>query len=68
MRTAQRKSGAFLHGIGLAAAKRFIAEGWRIAIVDIDAPELEVAAPPCGAMILHGDVSSVLVAGVHGRD
>lgn len=30
-------------GIGLATAKRFLAEGWRVALLDIDAPTLEAA-------------------------
>ncbi len=45
-------------GIGLATAKRFLREGWNVAIVDIDAPELAIAAPQLdGALCIHGDVS-----------
>ena len=31
-------------GIGLAVARRFLAEGWRVAMLDIDAPALALAA------------------------
>lgn len=31
-------------GIGLAAARRFLAEGWRVALLDILGPEVEAAA------------------------
>jgi NAD(P)-dependent dehydrogenase (short-subunit alcohol dehydrogenase family) len=31
-------------GIGLAAARRFLAEGWRVALLDIDGPAQEAAA------------------------
>lgn len=31
-------------GIGLATAKRFCYRGWRVAMLDQDAPELEIAA------------------------
>jgi NAD(P)-dependent dehydrogenase (short-subunit alcohol dehydrogenase family) len=45
-------------GIGLATATRFLNEGWQVAVVDIDAPELEVArAQLPGALLIHGDVS-----------
>ncbi len=45
-------------GIGLAAARRFLKEGWQVAVVDIDADELEAAAPVLeGALRIHGDVS-----------
>ncbi len=30
-------------GIGLAVARRFLGEGWRVGLLDIDAPELAVA-------------------------
>ena len=30
-------------GIGLATARRFLAEGWHVALLDIDAPTLEAA-------------------------
>jgi meso-butanediol dehydrogenase/(S,S)-butanediol dehydrogenase/diacetyl reductase len=45
-------------GIGLATARRFLREGWQVAVVDIDAPQLEVAAADLdGALLIHGDVS-----------
>jgi meso-butanediol dehydrogenase/(S,S)-butanediol dehydrogenase/diacetyl reductase len=45
-------------GIGLATAKRFLREGWQVAVVDIDAPQLEIAASELeGALLIHGDVS-----------
>lgn len=45
-------------GIGLASAKRFLNEGWQVAVVDIDAGELKVAEKQLpGALIIHGDVS-----------
>jgi meso-butanediol dehydrogenase / (S,S)-butanediol dehydrogenase / diacetyl reductase len=45
-------------GIGLATAKRFLREGWQVAVVDIDAPQLEIAAAELdGALLIHGDVS-----------
>ncbi len=30
-------------GIGLATARRFLAEGWRVGLLDIDAPQLSIA-------------------------
>ena len=52
-------------GIGLATAKRFLAEGWRVALLDIDADTLArthaaVAASPAGSgatMAIHCDVA-----------
>ena len=45
-------------GIGLATAKRFLQEGWNVAVVDIDGPELEKAeAELPGALLIEGDVS-----------
>jgi len=48
-------------GIGLAAAKRFLAEGWRVALLDIDAATLKTAATslanPNSALMLVCDVS-----------
>ena len=45
-------------GIGLATAKRFAADGWRVAVVDIDRPQLEIAAAELSeAALIHGDVS-----------
>ena len=45
-------------GIGLATAKRFLKEGWNVAVVDIDGPELKKAeAELPGALLIEGDVS-----------
>lgn len=50
-------------GIGLATARRFLKEGWQVAVVDIDAPELEAARAQldgsqlADALLIHGDVS-----------
>jgi meso-butanediol dehydrogenase/(S,S)-butanediol dehydrogenase/diacetyl reductase len=45
-------------GIGLATARGFLDDGWRVAVIDIDAPELEIARQSLpGALLLHGDVS-----------
>ena len=45
-------------GIGLATAKRFLAEGWNVAVVDIDASELKIAEKQLPtALVLHADVS-----------
>src|SRR6201995_3217903 len=48
-------------GIGLAAAKRFLAEGWRVALLDIDAATLNAAvtalAKPDSTLTLVCDVS-----------
>jgi NAD(P)-dependent dehydrogenase (short-subunit alcohol dehydrogenase family) len=48
-------------GIGLAVAKRFLAEGWRVALLDIDGDLLEGAfvalARPDHTLALHADVS-----------
>ena len=45
-------------GIGLATAKRFLQEGWNVAVVDIDGPELEKAGAELpGALLIEGDVS-----------
>ncbi len=45
-------------GIGLATAKRFLREGWNVAVVDIDASELKVAEKQLpGALVLHNDIS-----------
>jgi NAD(P)-dependent dehydrogenase (short-subunit alcohol dehydrogenase family) len=45
-------------GIGLATSRRFLKEGWQVAAVDIDAEELDAAAPLLeGALRLPGDVS-----------
>src|ERR1700730_11478645 len=48
-------------GIGLAVAKRFLAEGWRVALLDIEGELLHGAtaalAKPDSTMALHCDVS-----------
>ncbi|TCZ56643.1 SDR family NAD(P)-dependent oxidoreductase [Roseicella aquatilis] len=48
-------------GIGLATARRFLAEGWRVALLDIDAALLEAAmaslAAPESTLALHCDVA-----------
>jgi NAD(P)-dependent dehydrogenase (short-subunit alcohol dehydrogenase family) len=48
-------------GIGLAAAKRFLAEGWRVALLDIEGALLRGAVTDIGkpdaALALHCDVS-----------
>jgi NAD(P)-dependent dehydrogenase (short-subunit alcohol dehydrogenase family) len=48
-------------GIGLATAKRFLTEGWRVALLDIEGDLLERAvasfAKPDDALALHCDVS-----------
>ena len=45
-------------GIGLATAKRFLKEGWNVAVIDIDADELPVAEKELpGALMIHGDIS-----------
>ncbi|MBN8985430.1 MAG: SDR family oxidoreductase [Rhizobiales bacterium] len=48
-------------GIGLATAKRFLAEGWAVALLDIEDTQLREAAPsladPVNVLTLHCDVS-----------
>lgn len=46
-------------GIGLAAAKRFLGEGWRVAGFDIEGETLRAAFEPFGAngLAIEGDVS-----------
>jgi len=48
-------------GIGLATAKRFLAEGWRVALLDIEGESLwrsvEALASPGDTLGLHCDVS-----------
>src|SRR6476660_5203841 len=48
-------------GIGLATAKRFLAEGWRVALLDIEGALLhgavEALADPDNTLALHCDVS-----------
>lgn len=48
-------------GIGLATARRFLAEGWRVGLLDIDAETLNAAlaalAAPAATLALHADVA-----------
>ena len=48
-------------GIGLATAKRFLADGWRVALLDIEGELLNGAvaalADPDNTLALHCDVS-----------
>jgi NAD(P)-dependent dehydrogenase (short-subunit alcohol dehydrogenase family) len=48
-------------GIGLATARRFLADGWRVALLDIDGDLLAAAmtglAAPAATLALHCDVS-----------
>jgi NAD(P)-dependent dehydrogenase (short-subunit alcohol dehydrogenase family) len=48
-------------GIGLATAKRFLAEGWRVALLDIDRPALRSAVAGIGdsdrTLVLECDIS-----------
>jgi NAD(P)-dependent dehydrogenase (short-subunit alcohol dehydrogenase family) len=55
-------------GIGLAVAKKFLAEGWRVALLDIESELLrgavEAIAEPDNTLALHADVSdAAAVAG-----
>jgi NAD(P)-dependent dehydrogenase (short-subunit alcohol dehydrogenase family) len=55
-------------GIGLAVAKKFLAEGWRVALLDIEGELLRAAvaaiAEPDNTLALHADVSdAAAVAG-----
>src|ERR1700736_3264548 len=47
-------------GIGLATAKRFLADGWRVALLDIDAATLQTAA----ASLADPDLTLALVCDV----
>ena len=55
-------------GIGLAVAKKFLAEGWHVALLDIEGEMLRAAveaiAEPDNTLALHADVSdAAAVAG-----
>ena len=58
-------------GIGLAIARRFLAEGWNVALLDINAPQLretmEALATPSKTLELICDVSDApsIAAAVH---
>src|SRR6201996_8932460 len=63
-------------GIGLATAKRFLAEGWRVALLDIERELLEDAVAtmtdPASTLAIHCDVSNAgavadAMAAVNGR-
>jgi NAD(P)-dependent dehydrogenase (short-subunit alcohol dehydrogenase family) len=43
-------------GIGLATARAFLSDGWQVALIDRDAPELAAATPP-GSLPIVADVS-----------
>ncbi len=51
-------------GIGLAIARWFLAAGYRVALIDIDGPTLDAAAPtlgePARVLAIHGDVANPL--------
>jgi NAD(P)-dependent dehydrogenase (short-subunit alcohol dehydrogenase family) len=55
-------------GIGLATAKRFLAEGWRVALLDIEAELLQGAiaglANPGNTLAIHCDVSDASAVAV----
>jgi len=50
-------------GIGLATAKRFLADGWRVALLDIDGDNLQrtfaAIGKPVAAITIHCDVADV---------
>ena len=54
-------------GIGLAVARRFLAEGWRVALLDIEGELLwksvEALAAPGNTLGLHCDVSDASAVG-----
>src|ERR1700751_4829430 len=54
-------------GIGLATARRFLAEGWRVALLDIEAELLQKAAASLqnaeSTLALHCDVSDAAQVG-----
>jgi NAD(P)-dependent dehydrogenase (short-subunit alcohol dehydrogenase family) len=54
-------------GIGLATARRFLAEGWRVALLDIDGENLqrtfEAIARPDTTLAIPGDVAHPMTAG-----
>ena len=46
-------------GIGLATTRLFLKEGWQVAMIDIDGPELRTAAAPLeNVLAIEGDVSA----------
>src|SRR5207253_1905657 len=53
------------NGIGLAIARRFVAEGARVVIADIDAAAGEAAARSPGAIINMSSINAVVAIGNH---
>jgi meso-butanediol dehydrogenase / (S,S)-butanediol dehydrogenase / diacetyl reductase len=50
-------------GIGAAIARRFLEDGWDVAVLDRDADALATAERECRTLALHGDVSDPAAVG-----